>query len=136
MSDQRYYDIVAQELQSRILRPGLWARAVAETGGEGAAARALYIRYRVAELTQQEKEERVRAEEQEAQRRHAEEQEVRQLRVEAWEALRRRREDKELAEQARADAERAASPFPYLAIVGIVLVGMLLLLLLGEIWSR
>jgi hypothetical protein len=62
MSDQRFYDIVAVELQRRSLRPGLWTRAVAETGGEGEAARALYIRLRVAELEQIEHAESARAE--------------------------------------------------------------------------
>lgn len=66
MSDQRYYEIVAQELQRRFIRPGLWARAVAETGNEGATARALYIRFRVEELVQEEQAE-------EAQRRASEE---------------------------------------------------------------
>lgn len=50
-ADQRYYDTVAEELRRSFLRPGLWTRAVAETGGEGDAARALYVRLRVAELT-------------------------------------------------------------------------------------
>jgi hypothetical protein len=61
MSDQRYYEIVAGELQRRSIRPGLWARAVAESGGEGDAVRSLYIRLRVAELTQIEEADRVRA---------------------------------------------------------------------------
>jgi len=50
MSDQRYYDLVASELQSRTIKTGLWARAVAEVGGEGPAARARYIKLRVVEL--------------------------------------------------------------------------------------
>jgi hypothetical protein len=58
MSEQDYYDIVAQEIQSRSLRPGLWARTVAETDDEGAKARALYIRLRVGELLEQEQAER------------------------------------------------------------------------------
>ena len=50
MGDQYYYDCVAAELQQKFLRPGLWARAVAETGSEGEKARALYIKLRVQEL--------------------------------------------------------------------------------------
>jgi hypothetical protein len=50
MDDQPFYNIVALELRDQALRPGLWARAVAETGGEGSQARARYIRLRVAEL--------------------------------------------------------------------------------------
>lgn len=54
MSDQRHYETVAQEIQRRDIRPGLWARAIAETGREDATARALYIRLRVAELIHEE----------------------------------------------------------------------------------
>ncbi len=50
MDDQAFYNIVALELRDQALRPGLWARAVAETGDEGSQARARYIRLRVAEL--------------------------------------------------------------------------------------
>jgi hypothetical protein len=50
MDDQAYYNIVALELRDQALRPGLWARAVAETGDEDSQARARYIRLRVAEL--------------------------------------------------------------------------------------
>ena len=58
--DQRFYDIVAEELQRKVLKPGTWARAVAETGGEGEAARAHYIRLRVAELASMEQAELTR----------------------------------------------------------------------------
>jgi hypothetical protein len=53
MDDQPFYNIVALELRDRALKPGLWARAVAEAGHEGGAARALYIRLRVSELMQE-----------------------------------------------------------------------------------
>jgi hypothetical protein len=62
MSDQRYYEVVAEELQRKSIRPGLWARAVAETGGEGDMARSLYIRLRVGELMQIEQADRTRYE--------------------------------------------------------------------------
>ena len=61
MNDKEYYDVVAQEIQSRTLHPGLWARAVAETNDEGTKARALYIRLRVGELVEQEQAERAAA---------------------------------------------------------------------------
>ena len=64
MNDQRFYELVAQELQRRFIRPGLWARAVAETGDEGKTARALYIRLRVAELQEEQVETQQRASEQ------------------------------------------------------------------------
>ena len=54
----KFYDEVARELEAKSLRPGLWTRAVAETGDEGSAAKALYIRLRVSELVQQEQTDR------------------------------------------------------------------------------
>ncbi len=48
--DQRFYDLVAGELAQKNLKPGLWARALAESGADDARAKAFYIRLRVAEL--------------------------------------------------------------------------------------
>jgi hypothetical protein len=48
----RFYDQVAGELQSEPVIPGLWTKAYAEAGGEDAKARALYIRYRAAQLAE------------------------------------------------------------------------------------
>jgi hypothetical protein len=56
--NDKYYDEVARELETKSLRPGLWTRAVAETGDEGSAAKALYIRLRVSELVKQEQTDR------------------------------------------------------------------------------
>jgi Family of unknown function (DUF6804) len=44
------YDAVASELQAKTMVPGLWAKAFAEAGGQIDRARALYIKYRVAQL--------------------------------------------------------------------------------------
>lgn len=49
-SDQKYYDLVAEELEKNSLKLGVWARAVAETGDEGPKAKSTYIKLRVAEL--------------------------------------------------------------------------------------
>jgi hypothetical protein len=49
-SDQKYFDQVAEELAARNLNPGIWARALAESGGDEARARAAYIRLRAQEL--------------------------------------------------------------------------------------
>jgi hypothetical protein len=51
MDDSQFYDAVAEELQKQTLVPGVWARAFAEAGGNDAKARALYIKYRVAQMT-------------------------------------------------------------------------------------
>ncbi|MDR3490715.1 MAG: hypothetical protein P4M12_01570 [Gammaproteobacteria bacterium] len=49
-NDTRLYDQVAKELNENALNPGLWTRAFAEMNGDEAKARALYIKYRVAQL--------------------------------------------------------------------------------------
>ena len=48
--DQRLYDQVAAEMGANQVRPGLWTRALAESGGEDSRCKALYIRLRVEEL--------------------------------------------------------------------------------------
>lgn len=57
MTDQHLYDSVADELHHKVLAPGMWTRALAESGGDVNAARALYIQFRVAQLKEQEREE-------------------------------------------------------------------------------
>jgi uncharacterized membrane protein len=52
MNDDAFYDEVAKELQSRTMVSGVWTRAFAEADGELDRARALYIKYRVAQLAQ------------------------------------------------------------------------------------
>ena len=44
------YDEVAEELQANTMVTGLWTKAFAEAGGQMDRARALYIKYRVAQL--------------------------------------------------------------------------------------
>jgi hypothetical protein len=51
--DQRYYDRVADELANKHVKPGLWARALAESGADDRRTQAFYIRLRVAELQQE-----------------------------------------------------------------------------------
>jgi len=53
-ADQRFYDQVAAEMARQNLQPGLWARALAESGANDARAQAFYIRMRVAQLRQEE----------------------------------------------------------------------------------
>ena len=53
MSEDAYYDKVAQEIQAQAMVPGLWARAFSEAGGQLDRARALYIKHRVAQLAQE-----------------------------------------------------------------------------------
>jgi hypothetical protein len=53
--NDKYYDEVARELQDKPMVPGLWTKAFAEMGGDEAKARALYIKYRVAQLAEEER---------------------------------------------------------------------------------
>ena len=50
--DDNFYDEVARELQEKKLVAGLWTKAYAEMGGDDAKARALYIKYRAAQLAE------------------------------------------------------------------------------------
>lgn len=107
-NNQRHYETVAAEIQRKVLRPGLWTRAFAETGGDDAKAKALYIRLRVAEL---EEEERI-LERQEAERRKSKEVEERRVRDEERTALNEVR-------------SAQLSKFLMQVTVGFVLVGIL-----------
>ena len=56
MNDERLYAEVVQELRLRGPIAGLWAKAYAEANGNESQAKALYLRYRVKQLTQAEHE--------------------------------------------------------------------------------
>jgi hypothetical protein len=51
--NDKYYDEVARELQEKPMIPGLWTKAFSEMAGDDAKARALYIKYRVAQLAEE-----------------------------------------------------------------------------------
>ena len=48
--DERLYEVVAQELDRGERRPGLWAKATADSDGSEDKAGSLYIKYRVQSL--------------------------------------------------------------------------------------
>jgi hypothetical protein len=56
MNRDALYEQVARELQAQQIVPGIWTRAFAETDGQLDRARALYIKYRVAQLAETEAE--------------------------------------------------------------------------------
>lgn len=139
LSNQRYYDVVAEELLRKSLRPGLWARAIADSGGEGDAAKALYIRLRVAELVQIDEianaqaaaDEKRRAEEERrvGEKRRADE----QRRADEKRAVEERQRDMEMAnriEERRIHLQRATSrylgPVALWIIVGFGIVILIL----------
>jgi hypothetical protein len=49
--DEKYYEAVVRELESGSPRPGLWAKAFAESSGDEVATRALYIKLRAEQLS-------------------------------------------------------------------------------------
>jgi len=55
MNDERLYAEVVEELRLRGPIPGLWAKAYSETNGNEPQAKALYLRYRVEQLAQAER---------------------------------------------------------------------------------
>ncbi len=128
MANKRYYEVVAEELQRRFIRPGLWTEAVAETGGEGDAARAFYIRLRVAELIRIEHEEDACAKA-EMERRAADEARAQKERRDAdWEAKK---------EWARKELEQTPSLNPGWWLIGGLFVGGLLAVVVFRcIYSR
>jgi hypothetical protein len=54
INDEHFYAIVAEELEKGAIIPGLRAKAFAESNGVEPHAQALYLKYRVAQLVQQE----------------------------------------------------------------------------------
>ncbi len=52
MKDEAYYEAVAIEIQRKELKPGLWTKAVAKSGGSNDRARSLYLKLRAAQLRQ------------------------------------------------------------------------------------
>jgi cation transport ATPase len=85
VGSDKFYDEVAREMQGKPLIAGLWAKAFAEMGGDDAKARALYIKYRVAQLVeasrQRVEQDRIERQRQEKQQRAAKEAAKRQART-------------------------------------------------------
>lgn len=50
VSDEYYYEMAAKEVQQDQIRPGLWAKAWSEVGGDETKAKALYLKLRVATM--------------------------------------------------------------------------------------
>lgn len=55
MNDERLYAEVVEELRLRGPIPGLWAKVYSEANGNEPQAKALYLRYRVEQLAQAER---------------------------------------------------------------------------------
>ena len=48
--DEAYYEMAAKEVQNDNIRPGLWAKAWSDAGGDDMKAKALYLKLRVASM--------------------------------------------------------------------------------------
>ena len=51
LAENKLYELVAIEIERGQMSKGVWAKAIAESGGGEAAAKSLYIKLRVQELT-------------------------------------------------------------------------------------
>lgn len=50
ISEEYYYEMAANEVQQNQIRPGLWAKAWSDVGGDETKAKALYLKLRVASM--------------------------------------------------------------------------------------
>lgn len=58
MTDERFYEIASDEIKSGLVRPGLRAKAFSDANGDEGRSQALYLKYRAAQLAQEDKEQR------------------------------------------------------------------------------
>jgi hypothetical protein len=110
VKDERFFEIASAEIRAGTIRPGLRAKAFSDANGEENRAQALYLKYRVAQLVQ-------------------EELEARQAEAEAKTQLKQQARDaEEAARQAHASAEGLMS-------VHYILLGLLILVFSLIIWK-
>jgi len=110
VKDERFFEIANDELKAGRIRPGLRAKAFSDANGEESRAQALYLKYRVAQLVQEELEER---------------------RVKAEAGTQRKKQERaaeEVAREARAKAEGLTS-------VHLILIGLVTLIFSLIIWK-
>ncbi|QHC91344.1 hypothetical protein [Pseudomonas chlororaphis] len=110
VNDDSFYETVADELNKGTIIPGLRAKAFAEANGVETLAQALYLKYRVAQLVQQELDQRRTQAEAETQRKNQE-----------WAT-------EVAAQEARAKAEGLTS-------IHFILLGLLCLIFGLVIWN-
>jgi hypothetical protein len=121
VKDERFFEIASDELNAGKIRPGLRAKAFSDANGEESRAQALYLKYRVAQLAQEEQEERRVISNAEAQRKKEE-------RAAGEISRRARTQAEEFAREARAKAEG-------LTTVHYILIGLLTLVFSLIIWK-
>ncbi len=95
MSDERYFDIVADELARNDIQQGLWLKAYSESLGDEAKTKAIYVTYRVMKL-KEEKQQRLREEFEKNQREQREREEAARKKArEKFEEEARRKDEEE-----------------------------------------
>jgi hypothetical protein len=47
LAEEKLYELAAEEITANNIRPGLWAKAIPESDGDNAKAKARYIKLRV-----------------------------------------------------------------------------------------
>jgi len=50
MDDEKYYEIVAQEIRENTIKDALWTKAIAKSMGDENKTKAVYIQLRVEQL--------------------------------------------------------------------------------------
>tara|TARA_A100001015_G_scaffold250525_1_gene289001 strand:- start:189 stop:881 length:693 start_codon:yes stop_codon:yes gene_type:complete len=50
LDEEYFYELVAKEVSNNFRKDGLWAKALADSGGDETSAKALYIKYRMQSL--------------------------------------------------------------------------------------
>lgn len=59
MDDEKYYQVVADELRDNRIKDALWTKAIAKSQGDENKTKATYIQLRVEQLIQKEKRSRI-----------------------------------------------------------------------------
>ena len=142
-SDQRFYDLIADEFRARRLVDGLWIRAFSEGAGDESKARALYIGYRVEQLKAAEEADQATTEQQaafEVRRRHEERvravreskesrsREAQAARLHRQKASRERREAR--LRQLEVERQRPLEPGAKRLLLALIILAVLLFFLL------
>ncbi|WP_454865485.1 hypothetical protein [Pseudomonas hormoni] len=110
MKDERFFEMASAELRAGTIRPGLRAKAFSDAEGEENRAQALYLKYRVAQLVQEELE-----------MRQAEDAAKKQ----------RKKQERDAGETARKEQVEAEG----LTLVHFILIGLLTLIFGLIIWK-
>lgn len=114
LAEEHLYELAAEEIAANNIRPGLWAKAIAESDGDDAKAKARYIKLRV---------ETMKAE--------ADLQDYASENAQRADAEMHKREEQLRREEAKQAVNQPTGDAPNFAIVYIVITAVILYLLLS-----